>query len=66
MSINERLYDRAFQAITDLYSDKSVSSQTCLENMQTLTDEIATLIEAIQYDIEQEEVDRAKEEADDL
>lgn len=45
------LLEEAKRAIEELFSDKSVSLETALENMEILRDEIEMYIDAIKGDI---------------
>jgi hypothetical protein len=47
MSDNEKLYERAVDAINDLFSDKSVSQSTCRDNLLSLIDEIKTMLDSL-------------------
>ena len=47
MAENEKLYDRANQAIHDLFMDQSVSKEKAKENLQGLRDEIDILIDSL-------------------
>ena len=47
---NNELYEEALEAITTLYSDKSVSKQDCAENMKELIGEIQGMIDALGID----------------
>lgn len=44
---NEELYERASTAITKLFSDNSVSSQKCVENLESLIDEMRAMIDSL-------------------
>lgn len=44
---NEELYQAAMDAITELFSDKSVSVSDCRGNLEGLKDEINTLLESL-------------------
>jgi len=45
---NEELYKAALDAINKLFSDRSVSKEKAVENLECLRDEIDTLIESLQ------------------
>lgn len=47
MSTNERLYNKALEAITTLFSDQSVSQSKARENLKSLRDEILMLVDAL-------------------
>ena len=47
MTIDE-LYDAALGAIEELFSDKSVSKEECITNLQTLIEEIELMIESLE------------------
>jgi hypothetical protein len=47
VSDNEEMYDKALEAITDLFSDKSVSQEKCKENLRGLIDEIKGMIASL-------------------
>jgi hypothetical protein len=47
MSENERLYERANQAIHDLFSDSSVTAEKTKEKLTELVDEINMLIDSL-------------------
>ena len=47
---NEELYDKAMEAITDLFSDTSVSSRMCKENLANLVDEIHIMIDSLEIE----------------
>ena len=47
---NEELYEKAKQAIDDLFGDRSVSISTCKENLRTLQGEIDIMLEALEND----------------
>lgn len=49
--MNEELYEKAKQAIQDLFNDTSVDEHTALENLQGLRDEIDILIDALENQI---------------
>jgi hypothetical protein len=51
---NEMLYEKALQAIRELWQDKSVDSQQASDNLDALQDEIQDLINALQSDLEAE------------
>jgi len=44
---NEELYQAAMDAITALFSDKSVSVSVCRENLDTLLTEIETMMDSL-------------------
>jgi hypothetical protein len=46
-SVTQKLYDRALEAIGELYRDTSVSKEEAINNLDTLKDEIQILIEAL-------------------
>jgi hypothetical protein len=45
---NEELYDAALKAITDLFSDQSVSQSKARENLRGLRDEIDMYIDSLE------------------
>lgn len=45
---NEELYEKAMEAITDLFGDMSVSTSTTKENLNTLIGEIQIMIDGLQ------------------
>lgn len=47
MSENEKLYDRANQAIHDLFNDTSVPPEKTKEKLTELADEITVLIDSL-------------------
>ena len=44
---NEQLYDKAVEAITDLFNDMSVSKAETQINLDTLIGEIETMIDSL-------------------
>jgi hypothetical protein len=46
-ALHDRLYERAKEAISELYSDKSVSRAKTRESLKALRDEIGLLIETL-------------------
>ena len=44
---NERLYEKALEAITELFSDSSVSRGTAIENLESLIQEIQIMIDSL-------------------
>ena len=46
-ALHDRLYERAKEAISELYSDKSVSRAKTRESLKALRDEIDLLIETL-------------------
>jgi hypothetical protein len=50
---NEELYDRALEAISELYSDRRVSKNKCRENMKELAGEIECMIESLDCEVEE-------------
>jgi hypothetical protein len=44
---NEELYEKAMKAITDLFSDLSVSKAETKENLENLSGEIQVMIESL-------------------
>jgi len=44
---NEELYEKALEAVTELFSDKSVSQSECKSNLETLIGEIEMLISTL-------------------
>lgn len=48
--MNDELYEKALQAITDLFSDKSVSQSEARRNLETLIGEIQIMIDTLQDD----------------
>jgi hypothetical protein len=49
---NEKLYEKAMEAISELFGDVSVSKSTTRENLNTLLAEIQVMIEALGDDEE--------------
>ena len=47
MDNNEELYQAAIDAITELFSDKSVSVSDCRANLEGLIEEIKMLLESL-------------------
>lgn len=47
---NQALYDAAVDAITELFSDQSVSKEQAKSNLQGLKEEINTMIESLELD----------------
>jgi hypothetical protein len=47
MTKNEKLLERAKEAINELFSDQSVSPTECKENLQDLKDEIELQIDSL-------------------
>lgn len=47
---NKELYDKALEAITELFSDTSVSKETAIENLNTLLGEIEVMIESLEVE----------------
>lgn len=47
---NEELYEKAKDAIMDLFSDMSVSPEQAKENLETLVEEIQILIDTLPVD----------------
>lgn len=45
---NEELYEKAIDAINDLFSDTSVSKEDAKGNLQGLLDEIAILMQSLE------------------
>jgi hypothetical protein len=45
---NEELYKNALDAINKLFSDRSVSKEKAIENLEGLKEEIDTLIETLE------------------
>ena len=52
MSDNEELYEKALEAINNLYSDQSVSREKALRNLQGLSGEIDIMVNALGDDDE--------------
>lgn len=48
MSENEALYEKAMEAIMELYSDTSVSRAEAKVNLKSLMDEIRILLETLE------------------
>lgn len=46
-SENEQLYDKAMEAITNLFSDSSVSQAEAIRQLESLIDEIKMLIDTL-------------------
>jgi len=44
---NEELYERANTAITELFSDNSVSAHKCVENLESLIGEMQVMIDSL-------------------
>jgi hypothetical protein len=53
---NEKLYQAADEAITALFSDRSVSRAKARENLEKLKDEIDVMIDSLERD-EEEDLD---------
>jgi len=47
---NEDLYVKAFEAISELFSDHSVPQSRCRENLQALHSEIQTMLDCLDDD----------------
>ena len=47
---NEELYEKAKEAISELFNDNSVSQDDCRGNLEGLKEEIEVLLEAISED----------------
>jgi len=47
---NEELYDKAVEAVQNLFSDNSVSIEECRINMNTLISEIQMLLDSLPED----------------
>lgn len=45
--MEETLYEKAHEAIEELFSDKSVTQEEAKENLNSLIDEIQTMIETL-------------------
>jgi len=45
---NEELYKAALKAINELFSDRSVSKEKAVDNLESLREEIDILIETLQ------------------
>lgn len=50
MDRNENLYNKALQAIRDLFNDTSVSPDKCRENLKSLIEEMEIMIESLPED----------------
>lgn len=48
---NEELLEKAKKAIDDLFSDRSVSVETAIENMEELQGDIESKIDALNCDL---------------
>jgi polyhydroxyalkanoate synthesis regulator phasin len=48
---NEELYQKAENAIEELFSDTSVTPQKCAENMQELRDRIDEYVESLESEL---------------
>jgi len=48
MNENNRLYDNAYQAITELFSDQSVSCEETERNLNGLISEIEVMLDAVE------------------
>ncbi len=48
MTQNEKLYQKALQAINDLFCDQSVSQAKAKENLSGLKDEIEALVDTLE------------------
>jgi len=48
--LNEELYEKAVEAITELFSDSSVSQSTAKKNLNSLIGEIEILISTLSDD----------------
>lgn len=46
--MNEELYDKAVDAITELFNDASVSQEDCKNNLEALISEIKIMIESLE------------------
>ena len=46
--MNEQLYDKAVEAITELFSDQSVSKDETVVNLNSLIGEIQIMIESLE------------------
>ncbi len=49
MTNNKELFDRAMEAVTELFEDRSVSKEKAIENLEALQSEIDMLIEGLKY-----------------
>lgn len=47
---NDKLYELAMNAITELFNDHSVPKRKAIENLETLKGEIDTMIECLEAD----------------
>jgi len=45
---NQELYDKAMAAITELFSDESVSKEVCIGNLDSLIGEIETMKDSLE------------------
>lgn len=52
---NQQLYEKALNAITELFNDKSVSISDALKNMKNLCDEINIFIDLLERDMERDD-----------
>lgn len=50
MKTNDQLYDEAKEAISELFSDRSVAAQTTRINLETLMDEIQIMVDSLPED----------------
>jgi len=48
---NDELYDRAREAIADLFGDQSVSAREAISNLESLKGEIDIMISALESDL---------------
>lgn len=46
---NEKLYEKALEAATDLFNDQSVSKKKVLENLKSLIEDIQVMIESLGF-----------------
>jgi hypothetical protein len=51
MSLNDMLYEEVLKSIDTLYSDKSVSIEKAMENLQGIRDHVEILLEALRADL---------------
>lgn len=54
---HDELYEAAQKAITELFSDKSVSQAQTRESLQSLIEEIETMLDTLREDEDEDEID---------
>jgi len=55
VSINDNLFNEALEAITKLFSDKTVSQKTCKDNLIALISEIDMLLDSLPHEDENDD-----------